>query len=126
MKKGILFIIVCTIANMVYAQKADTTVVFSKTVHDFGVIVRSDGLQSYSFEYTNRSSVPITIQKVASSCGCTISDWTKVPVASGEKGYVKAEYTPSGVTTFDKSITVSFAGGSPEVIVLRIRGKVTE
>ena len=124
MKKGILIIIVCTIANMVYAQQADTTVVFDRLIHDFGAIVKSDGLQSHSFEFTNRGNSPITIQKVTASCGCTTSDWTKEPVAPGANGYVKATYNPSDVTTFNKTITVNIAGGSPEVIVLRIRGSV--
>ena len=126
MKKGILIIIVCTIANMVYAQQADTTVVFNRLVHDFGAIVRSDGQQSYSFEFTNKGSSPITIQKVTASCGCTTSDWTKEPVAPGTKGYIKATYNPSDVTTFNKTITVNIAGGSPEMIVLHIRGSVIE
>ena len=124
MKKGIFFIIVCTIANMVYAQQADTTVVFNKLVHDFGAIVKSDGSQSYSFEFTNKGTNPVTIQKVVSSCGCTSSGWTKEPVLPGRKGYVKVTYNPSSVTTFSKSITVNIANGSPDVFVLHIRGNV--
>ena len=125
MKKGILLIIVCTIVNMVDAQQADTTVVFNKLVHDFGAIVKSDGSQSYSFEFTNKGTTPVTIQKVVSSCGCTTSGWTKEPVAPGEKGYVKVTYNPSGVTTFNKSVTVTMANGSPDVVVLHIRGNVS-
>lgn len=124
MKKGILLIIVCTIMNMVYAQQAGTTIEFNQLVHDFGNIVKSDGPQTCLFEFTNKGTSPITIQKVMSSCGCTTSGWTKEPVAPGEKGYVEATYHPSSVTTFDRSITVSVAGGSPETVVLRIRGNV--
>ena len=124
MKKSILFIIVCTIVNMAYAQQSDTTVVFNKLVHDFGTIVKNDGEQTYSFEFTNKSSRPVTIQKVTSSCGCTTSGWTKEPVAPGAKGYLNVTYKPSEITTFNKSITVNFAGGNPEMIVLRIQGRV--
>ena len=125
MKKGIFLIIICTIMNMVNAQQADTTVVFNKLVHDFGAIVKSDGAQSYSFEFTNKGNNPVTIQKVVSSCGCSTSNWTKEPVSPGEKGYVKVTYNPSDVAIFNKSITVNVANGSPEVLVLRIRGNVT-
>ena len=117
--------IVCFVVNMVYAQQADTTVVFNKLVHDFGTVVKDDGAQSYSFEFTNKGNNPVTIQKVVSSCGCTTSGWTKQPVSPGKKGYVKVTYTPSGVTTFNKSITVNIAGGNPEAFVLHIRGNVT-
>ena len=126
MKKSILFIIVCAIASMAHAQQSDTTIVFNKLVHDFGTIVKNDGAQTYSFEFTNKSSHPITIQKVTSSCGCTTSGWTKEPVVPGAKGYVNVTYNPSGSTTFNKSVTVNIAGGTPEVFVLQIQGKVNE
>ena len=125
MKKVVLFIIVCTIASMVYAQQADTTVVFHQLVHDFGTILDSGGAQSYSFEFSNKGNHPVTIQKVTSSCGCTTPDWTKEPVAPGQKGYVKVTFNPSGITTFNKSVTVNIAGGTPEVVALYIRGNVT-
>jgi len=124
MKKGILFIIVCAIANMAYGQTSDTTVVFNKLVHDFGTIVKSDGDQTYSFEFTNKNAHPVTIQKVTTSCGCTTSGWTKEPVAPGKKGYVNVTYKPSGNTTFNKSVSVQITGGKPEMVVLQIQGKV--
>jgi len=125
MKKVFVFIIVCTIANMVYAQQTDTTVVFNKLAHDFGAIASNDGVQTYTFEFTNKGAQPVTIQKVTSSCGCTTSDWTKEPVAPGKKGHVKVSYRPSGESTFHKSVTVNITGGNPEVVVLHIRGNVT-
>ena len=125
MKKVFVFLIVCTIANMVYAQQTDTTVVFNKLAHDFGAIVNSDGVQTFTFEFTNKGAQPVTIQKVTSSCGCTTPDWTKEPVAPGKKGNVKVSFNPSGETTFHKSVTVNIAGGNPEVVVLHIRGNVT-
>jgi len=124
MTRSIFLFIVCSIANMVYAQQTDTTIVFNKLTHDFGVIVKSDGTQTYSFEFTNTGTHPVNIQKVTNSCGCTSSGWTKEPVAPGEKGYVKVSYNPSSTTTFNKSITVNIAGGSPETVILQIRGKV--
>jgi len=118
--------IACSIAKMVCAQPADTTIVFNKSAHDFGAIVMADGEQEYSFEFTNRGTLPVTIQKVIASCGCTTSGWTKEPVAPGKKGYVKVTYRPSGIAAFDKTVTVNIAGGNPEKVVLYIKGNVTE
>jgi len=125
MKKCIFFVIVCAIASVANAQQADTTVVFNKLVHDFGVIVKSEGTKTYSFEFTNKGSQPVTIQNVTSSCGCTTPDWTKQPVVPGEKGFVKVSYAPSGITAFKKTVTVNIVGGSPGAVVLHIRGNVT-
>ena len=126
MKKVVLLIIACTIAKMVCAQSADTTVVFKKMTHDFGAIVSADGEQEFSFEFTNRGTHPVTIQKVTSSCGCTTSGWTKEPVAPGMNGFVKVTYRPSEITAFSKTVTVNIAGGNPEMVVLHIRGNVTD
>ena len=122
MKKAVLFIIICSITSMICAQKADTTIVFNKLVHDFGSITKEGGKADYSFEFTNKGAHPVTILNVASSCGCTTSVNTKEPVEPGKTGYITVSYQPSAITTFDKSVTVKFAGGSPETIVLRIRG----
>ena len=121
-----MFIIVCTIANMVYAQQTDTTVVFNKLAHDFGTIMESGGIQAYTFEFTNTGDQPVTIQRVTSSCGCTTPDWTKEPVAPGKKGIVKVSYHPSGAAPFRKSVTVNIAGGNPKTVTLHINGNVTD
>jgi hypothetical protein len=126
MKKVFMFLIICSLTNWVHAQQADTTVVFDKLTHDFGVIVKSDGIQSYTFEFTNKSDQSVTIQNVTSSCGCTTPDWTKEPVAPGKKGTVKVSYTPSGTAPFRKSVTVSIAGGNPKTVTLHISGSVTD
>jgi len=124
MKKAILFIIVCSITSLVYAQKADTTIVFKKLVHDFGSIDRVFEKVEFSFEFTNKGDYAVTIQDVTKSCGCTGLSWTKEPVEPGKTGYVKVAYSPSAITAFNKSVNVKFAGGKPEVIVLRIQGNV--
>ena len=135
MKKGFIFIFFSAIVSMAAfaqqpaqqpVQQVDTTVVFNKLVHDFGDITKNDGDQSYTFEFTNKGSHPVIIQKVTTSCGCTTPSWTKEPVAPGKKGYVTATYKPSAVTTINKSITVQVEGGTPAIIILQIRGNVVE
>jgi len=125
MKKAVLFIIVCSMTSLIYAQKADTTIVFNKLVHDFSSIAINGWKVDYSFEFTNKGAQPVTIQNVASTCGCTTSVSTKEPVEPGKTGYITVTYRPSAITTFDRSVSVKFAGGNPETIVLRIRGNVT-
>ena len=127
MKKSIIFIFFSAIINMAaFAQQSDTTVVFNKLIHDFGAITKSDGNQTYTFEFTNKSSHPVIIQKVTTSCGCTTSGWTKDPVEPGAKGYVTVVYKPSGATAFNKSVTVNIEGEIPVVTVLQIRGNVIQ
>jgi hypothetical protein len=111
------------LAGATAAAQAQETVKFDKTVHDFGNVPEQGGPVTYSFEFTNTGNVPVIIQDVAASCGCTTPGWSKEPVAPGGRGFVKATFAPSGAVSFDKSLTVT-STGSPAVVTLRIRGMV--
>jgi hypothetical protein len=45
-------------------------------------------------------------------------------VEPGKTGFVTVVYQPSGITTFNKSVTIKLVGGNPETMVLYIRGSV--
>jgi hypothetical protein len=46
----------------------------------------------HSFTFTNTGSSSLLIASVKSSCGCTVADYPKDPVAPGEKGEILATY----------------------------------
>lgn len=125
MKRGIyLSFILVVCAQFSFAQQRKANISFNKTAHNFGKIKEADGLVSTVFEFVNTGNVPLIIQDVQTSCGCTTPEYSKEPVRPGEKGFVKALYDPSGRPGFiDKEITVkSNAENSP--IVLKISGTV--
>lgn len=124
MKKTLLLAIVCMAGfTTTFAQAADTTVKFTKTTHDFGELLQSNGPQTYAFEFTNAGSEPVLIQNVQPSCGCTTPGWTKEPVEPGQTGVVQATYNAASVGPFNKSLTVT-TNGTPGTIILYIKGKV--
>ena len=126
MKKIILLTLACLGFSLAASAQApaDTTIVFDKLVHDFGNIEQGTGSRTHKFEFTNKGTTPLIIQQVQASCGCTASNWTREPVAPGEKGEVIATYNPGGAIPFDKTLIV-FSNGTPSPIVLRVRGVVT-
>lgn len=77
------------------------------------------------FEFTNTSSQPIMIDKVAPSCGCTTADYTKTKVLPGKTGFVEASYNAAAEGPFSKSITVTMAGSSTPKI-LSFKGTVVK
>jgi len=77
------------------------------------------------FEFTNTSSQPIMIDKVAPSCGCTTADYTKTKVLPGKTGFVEASYNAAAEGPFSKSITVTIAGSS-EPKTLSFKGTVVK
>src|SRR5699024_1959791 len=89
--------------------------------HDFGTLEEGDPAIA-EFTFKNTGNVPIIIQNVHPSCGCTTPYWSKHPVKPGETGVIKAAYGTQGrVGAFNKSITVSSNAGRS---VLFIKGLV--
>ena len=123
MKKILFLAIAFMTFTVAQAQQKDSTIVFNKTVHDFGELTQGVP-QTYSFEFTNTGKEVLVIENVRASCGCTSSGWTKEPIKPGEKGYVSATYNAASKGMFDKSLTVT-SNGTPNVIVLRVKGNVT-
>ncbi|MEL7585367.1 MAG: DUF1573 domain-containing protein [Prolixibacteraceae bacterium] len=115
---------VLLVGEQVFAQTSKARIAFSKLEHDFGSFKEEDGLQAYSFVFTNRGATPLILNHVHASCGCTTPEWTQKPVAPGEKGFIKVIYNPQGRPgPFNKTITVS-TNAENEQTILRIKGIV--
>jgi len=108
------------------AQSSEAKIVFETTEHDFGDFKEAAGSQSYNFAFVNDGSTPLILNNVQASCGCTTPEWTKKPVAPGEKGFIKVSYNPANRPgPFNKTITVTSNGEAPRTI-LRIKGNVEQ
>ena len=137
MKKIVFLVFMCVLFNISNAQESKIsppekkkpateaeTIVFAKTEHDFGVISQADGIVECEFTFKNTGKTPLVITKAQASCGCTVPDWSKEPIAPGKQGFVKATFNPNGTKgVFTKSITV-LSDGNPSRISLRIKGDV--
>ncbi len=129
MKKIItgLLLLLLFIGNLILevtAQQKQATISFDKVIHDFGTFKEEDGNVTCTFSFTNTGSVPLVINRVTASCGCTSPAWSREPVMPGGKGFVKATYIsknrPGG---FNKTLTV-FSNAAKKAIALRIKGEV--
>lgn len=126
MKKTILMtmMLVCTMALM--AQQP-AQIKFDKTTHNFGTFSEKNPVVTYAFTFTNVGEQPLVINQALASCGCTVPEYTKEPIAPGQKGEIKVTYNGEGKFPghFKKSITVR-TNGSVEMTRLYIEGDMTE
>lgn len=123
MKKLLFFSVFAMIFSLVSAQEA--VIEFKEKEFDFGTIKEEDGNVTTAFEFKNTGNVPLIINGVSASCGCTTPDWSKEPIAPGATGFVKASYnTTNRPGPFRKSITVRSNASEPS-ITLFIAGDVT-
>ncbi len=110
MKKILLSVAVFTLTTTVMAQKkiADAVKFTTETI-DFGKI-KQGVPQKGTFTVTNISNEPLIIEQANPTCGCTISDYTKEPIAPGKSGVINATYNAAAMGHFEKHLTVKFAG----------------
>ena len=97
---------------------------FEKMDYNFGKIKEEAGPATFNFKFTNTGKIPLIIQGVEASCGCTTPEWSKEPILPGKTGFIKVSYNPDrrpGV--FTKSITVN-ANAQKSPYVLTITGEV--
>lgn len=127
--KGILLMVVmaagmtgCSDDPEKKARGRGQEILFEENVHDYGEIaVDSDG--TWIFEFKNIGKEAIVINRVRSTCGCTVPDWPREPVEPGGSGEIVVVYNTATSGTFLKSLFVySTAANSPEKI--QVKGKV--
>ena len=129
MKKLMLTIFAVFMISM-YGQAQNSpaavgdSIVFEKTVHDYGTIVQSSNGET-EFVFVNKGKRPLVLNNVYASCGCTSPDWTKAPVLPGEKGSVKVKYDTEVLGPFTKTVTVSSNASNPNVTLI-IRGNIVQ
>ena len=96
---------------------------FEKDVHDYGTI-QQNANGTYEFKFTNTGNEPLTISNAKGSCGCTVPEWPKEPIAPGESGVIKVKYDTKRVGPFGKSVTLQSNATNEPTKTLRIKGKV--
>jgi Protein of unknown function (DUF1573) len=110
MKKLFFSFAALTFSVMLFAQKtaADVAKFASETV-DLGKI--KQGVPAVAtFVVTNVGTEPLIIEQANPTCGCTMGDYTKTPIAPGKTGTITATYNAAAMNHFDKHLTVKFAG----------------
>lgn len=121
MKKLILFF--GTLFMMMFTLTANAqTMDFDKMEHDYGTINQGDN-GVCEFRFTNNGTEPLIIQNAKGSCGCTVPEWPKEPIAPGESNVIKVKYDTKRVGPINKSVRIT-TNVSDQPIVLRIKGTV--
>jgi hypothetical protein len=126
MKKTILplvLLFVAVLTGKANAQTVGASIEFNKEIHDYGTIKNgADG--SCTFEFKNNGDAPLIISNAKGSCGCTVPEWPKEPIAPGASGVIKVNYDTMRTGEINKSVTItSNAVNAPDKIVF-IKGTV--
>lgn len=118
------FILVAVVALMGLSVQAQAKIEFKSETVDYGQITKgSDGVRE--FEFTNTGSEALIISDVKSSCGCTVPEKPKEPIAPGKTGVIKVKYDTKRVGPIRKTVTV-YSNADEPIKALKIKGQVLD
>ena len=104
-------------------SEKQAAITFEKTEHDFGTLLQGE-VVTYSFHFTNTGNEPLIISQVTSSCGCTVGDYPRNPIAPGKGGEIKATYNSTGHHGFQNRYLTVMSNTMPAKNVLQLKVKV--
>ena len=96
---------------------------FEEEVFDFGEIMEGDVVE-HVFKFSNTGKNPLIINHAQGSCGCTVPEWPREPIAPGGSGEIKIKFNSKGKQgEQNKTVTIS-ANTIPNKTTIRIVGGV--
>ena len=122
MKRSILSIY--TLFAVALAAVAQPRISSNMETHNFGQV---EWKQPVSVEYTitNTGNKSLVLTNVTTSCACSVADWTKKPIAPGEKGFVRATFDAKALGQFEKTVGI-YSNASPSLVYLKFKGEVVK
>ena len=96
---------------------------FDSAVFNFGTILEGEQV-STEFVFSNTGKADIIINKIETSCGCTVPEYDKDPVKPGAKGSIRVRFDSNGKSgTQYKTIRI-FSNSKDDIFELVITGEV--
>ncbi len=96
---------------------------FDKTEYNFGTVLQGE-VVTYAFHFTNTGDAPLIISNVKTSCGCTVGEFSREPIAPGQKGVVKATYDSKGHQGFQSRTLTVVSNTNPSQTKLYLKATV--
>jgi len=111
------------VTENVAASENAAVMTFEETEHDFGTI-KQGKVVDHTFTFTNTGKSPLVIENASASCGCTVPDWTKTPVAPGETGEIKVQFNSTGKVGQQAPMVTIRANTEPNIVRVSLKGTV--
>jgi hypothetical protein len=91
-------------------SSTDSTTIqwLDSTSKDFGTIIEGQKLE-VAFRFKNSGDKPLVIDRVQPSCGCTVAEEAKEPIAPGSEGVIRATFNSEGRTGINHKTLYVFA-----------------
>ena len=96
---------------------------FEEVEWNFGEITQGESVK-YAFKFTNTGSDPLIITSAKGSCGCTVPEWPREPVAPGENGVIDVKFNSKGKKGKQNKRVTLITNMVPSQKILTVKGQV--
>ncbi len=106
-----------------------TSIDIPEPTFDFGEVMEGEKVQ-HDYPIKNTGDEPLIISNAKGSCGCTVPEWPREPIAPGETAMIKVQFDSKGKGKVggnlqSKRVTIT-ANTDPAQTYLTIKGKVNK
>lgn len=100
-----------------------TVMSFGEEVWDFGTVKDGETVE-HVYKFKNSGNDPLIISNATGSCGCTVPEWPKEPIAPGKSGEIKVVFDSKGKAgKRNQQVTIT-ANTEPATTTIRMTGEV--
>jgi len=118
MKKLFTLLFFVTAYTALHAQTATDALEVKEVEYNFGSIPQGKPVY-HVFQIVNKGAVPLKLDNVQGSCGCTTPEWSKDPIAAGADDKIKVGYNAAAEGHFEKTVTITYNGNSTKQIIIK-------
>ena len=110
--------------NVVSAEGAPK-MKFDNDVYDFGKIKQGEKV-IYDFTFTNTGKTPLIISNAVATCGCTVPEIPKEPIAAGAKGKINVVFNSTGKNGLQDKVVTITANTIPAETKIHLIGEIVK
>ena len=100
-----------------------TSIEFMEPEFHFGVIEQGEVVQNV-FEFTNTGTEPLVISNAKGTCGCTVPEWPREPIAPGASAKMLVQFDSTNKKSMQSKRVVITANTYPVNTYIKIKGEV--
>ncbi len=123
MKNKILSIGLVLVTMFMFGAVNAQELSIDKEVHDYGTMDQGANGEC-TFVVTNTGKAPLIISSCKGSCGCTVPQCDKAPIAPGASQEIKVKYDTKRIGPINKSVTITSNATNTPTKVIRIKGNI--
>jgi hypothetical protein len=94
-----------------------------ETSYNFGEIQQGESV-THDFILKNTGDADLLVSAAKGSCGCTVPEWPKTPIAKGEEATIKVTFNSAGRSGKQNKTVTLVTNAIPNTKVLTINGNV--